>query len=104
MDADDEMSFIDVPEQPREDLMITVPVLEERTSDEPQTWAERVANEDNPSHTDARVRPAYPAHLLSEVNAFDGVLPGVSLILPFGARKSGGNSLSLSFHYGAWLL
>ena len=79
MDADDEMSFIDVPEQPREDLVITVPVPEERSSDEPQTWAERVANDDNPSHTDARARPAYPAHLLSEVNAFDGVLPSSRL-------------------------
>ena len=75
MDADDEMPFIDVPEQPREDLVITVPMPEERTGDEPLTWAERVANEDDTSHRDARVRPAYPAHLLSEVNAFDGVLP-----------------------------
>ena len=68
-DADAEM-FVDVPERPRNDIEVTVP-SEECTDD--ASWADRVENGE--SHMDHGAQATYPFHLLSEVNAFDGVLP-----------------------------
>ena len=44
------------------------------------TWANRVAAEDPvTSHNGEGARPGYPAHLVSEVMAFDGVVPDETL-------------------------
>ena len=64
--------FIDVPERPRDDIEITLPTPE-RTGDVSLSWADRVENGE--SHTEHGAQAVYPSHLVSEVNAFDGVLP-----------------------------
>ena len=74
-DADAEM-FVEVAENPREDVVITLP-SDERTSDVPPRWADIVVNEE--SHMANRAQAVYPAHLLSEVNTFDGVMPETRL-------------------------
>ena len=44
------------------------------------TWAERVAQDDpEQSHNGDVARSVYPDHLLSEVNAFSGLIPSQSL-------------------------
>jgi len=73
-EGDAEM-FVDVAENPREDV-ITLPSAQ-RTSDATLSWADRVANED--SHMVNRAQAVYPAHLISEVNTFDGVKPDTIL-------------------------
>ena len=80
MDSDEENRMEDVPERPLEPVEVTLPLDPERTSDVPRSWAERVANEDpGVSPSDEEARAAYPAHLISEVNTFDGVMPSQSL-------------------------
>lgn len=79
MDRDEEITMVDVPEQEHEDLVITVKNQPECTSDEPSSWAERVAQvELTTSHNDENFRPTYPNHLMSEILAFDGVLQNKS--------------------------
>ena len=68
-EADAEM-VVDVPERPRNDIEVTLP-SEQRTGD--ASWADRVENGE--SHMDHGAQATYPSHLVSEVNAFDGVLP-----------------------------
>lgn len=80
MDSDEENRMEDVPERPLEPVEVTLPLDPERTSDVPRSWAERVANEDpGVSPSDEEARAAYPAHLISEVNTFHGVMPSQSL-------------------------
>jgi len=75
IDLDEETLMVDVPEQ--EDLVITV--NHERTSDEPSSWAEWVAQADLTSNNAENFRPSYPNHLMSKIKAFDGALPDESL-------------------------
>ena len=74
MEVTDDDKWMDVPERPIEDPRIQVPADGERTSDDPHSWAEIVENSSS-SHIADAARPAYPAHLSSEVNSFDGNLP-----------------------------
>ena len=74
MEGADDDQWMDVPERPSEDPRIQVPVDGERTSDDPNSWAEVVENSST-SHMAEAARPAYPAHLSSEVSSFDGILP-----------------------------
>ena len=72
--------MVDVPERQTEDLVITVTMEPERTSEESPCWADRVAQaEPTPSHNEENFRPSYPRHLTSEIMTFDGVLPGQPL-------------------------
>ena len=57
-EGDAEM-FVDVPENPREDAVISLPSAE-RSSDASLSWADRVANEE--SHMDGRAQAVYPPH------------------------------------------
>ena len=78
IDLDEETSMVDVPErEEQEDLVSTV--NRERTSDEPSSWAERVAQAEPMSHNAENFRLSYPNHLTSEIMAFDGALPEESL-------------------------
>ena len=70
-EADAEM-FVDVPERPREDVEVILPTSE-RTENASLSWADRVENGE--SHIDHGAQAVYPSHLVSEVNAFDGILP-----------------------------
>ena len=70
-EADAEM-FQDVPERPREDVEVILPTAA-HTENAPLSWADRVENGE--SHMDNGAQAVYPSHLVSEVNAFDGVLP-----------------------------
>ena len=70
MTGADAKMFVDVPDRPRNDIEVTLP-SEQRTGD--ASWADRVENGE--SHMDHGAQATYPSHLVSEVNAFDGVLP-----------------------------
>ena len=55
--------MLNVPEQQNEDLVIKVNSEPERTSDDPSSWAKRVAQvEKMTSHSDENFRPSYPNH------------------------------------------
>ena len=73
MEVTDDDQWIDVPERHIEDPRIHVPVDGKRTSDDPHSWTEIVENSST-SHNAEAARPAYPAHLSSEVNSFDRIL------------------------------
>ena len=80
MEDDEENRFVDVPERQTAAVEVTVPVVPERTDDDSGSWAERTAQEiPDPSHNGEITRAAYTDHLLSEVNAFNGVMPSQSL-------------------------
>ncbi|XP_044174344.1 uncharacterized protein LOC122957975 [Acropora millepora] len=72
MDVDAEEAWITVPEGRPDNIVITVPITEERSSNDP-SWAERVDTERN--HMDSNATAVYPTHLRSEICDFDGVLP-----------------------------
>ena len=74
MEIIDDDEWMEVPERNIEDLEIRVPVVAERTGDATRSWAD-VVEESSASNNAEAVRPVYPAHLLSEVNSFDGTLP-----------------------------
>ena len=81
----EENSMIDVPERIQEDVVITLTREPELSSDASMRWADRVAAENpEPSHIHQNSRATYPAHLVSEVMSFNGVLP----VEPFGELSS----------------
>ena len=74
MQIDAEEAWITVPEGRPDTIVITVPTVEERSSDAP-SWAERVES-NQMSHMDSSATAVYPSHLRSaEIFDFDGVLP-----------------------------
>ena len=73
MQSDAEEVWITVPEGRPDTIVITVPTVEERSSDAP-SWAERVES-NQMSHMDSSAAAVYPSHLRSEIFDFDGVLP-----------------------------
>ena len=75
METDEENRMVDVPEREQE-VVITLTREPELSSDAPMRWADRVAAEDPPtSHMGQSSRATYPAHLVSEVMSFNGVMP-----------------------------
>ena len=76
--ASDEENWIPVPENPDGNIVITLPVTEERTGNG-SSWAKIVeAERPGVSHSDP-ARAVYPSHLRSVVNSFDGTMPAERL-------------------------
>lgn len=76
METDEENRMVDVPEREQEDVVITLTREPEPSSDASMRWANRVAAEDPAtSHMGQSSRATYPAHLVSEVMSFNGVMP-----------------------------
>ena len=76
--ASDEENWIPVPENPDGNIVITIPVTEERTGNG-SSWAKIVeAERPGVSHSDP-ARAVYPSHLRSVVNSFDGTMPAERL-------------------------
>ena len=69
MEVTDDDQWMDGPECPIEDPRIQVSVDGERTSDDPNSWAEIVENS-SLSHMAEAARPAYPAHLSTLLTGF----------------------------------
>ena len=79
MQVDAEKNWITVPEGRPENIVITVPTVENRSNDT-TTWAERVdADRNQTSHMDPTATAVYPSHLRSENHEFYGVLPSERL-------------------------
>ncbi|XP_067028932.1 uncharacterized protein [Acropora muricata] len=92
METDEENRMVDVPEREEEDVVITLTRVPELSSDVSMRWADRVVAEDpGTSHMGQSSRATYPAHLVSEVMSFNGVMPEES----FGELSSE-NQLRLS--------
>lgn len=64
MQSDAEEAWITVPEGRPDTIVITVPTVEERSSDAP-SWAERVES-NQMSHMGSSAAAVYPSHLRSE--------------------------------------
>ena len=76
--ASDEKNWIPVPENPDANIVIIIPVTEERTGNG-SSWAEIVeAERPGVSHSDP-ARAVYPSHLRSVVNSFDETMPAERL-------------------------
>ena len=77
--VDAEENWITVPERRPENIVNTVPTVENRCSDATY-WAERVDAERNQtSHMDPTATAVYPFHLRSEIHKFYVVLPSERL-------------------------
>jgi len=72
--ASDEENWIPVPENPDSNIVITIPVTEERTGNG-SSWAEIVEAERPGVSHNHPARAVYPSHLRSVVNSFDGTMP-----------------------------
>ena len=76
--ASDEENWIPVPENPDSNIVITIPVTEERTGNG-SSWAEIVEAERPGVSHNHPARAVYPSHLRSVVNSFDGTMPAERL-------------------------